>query len=79
VVAHTYGASEIGIVSALTPPEYDPEGAHGAGRIHPGVEVRFRAADGALDPSATWGASTRRGTCTSSGARRAARWSTAGW
>jgi len=51
VVAHTYGASEIGIVSALTPPEYDPDGARGAGRIRPGVEVRFRGADGALDPS----------------------------
>jgi fatty-acyl-CoA synthase len=49
VVAHTYGASEIGIVSALSPAEYDP--AHPerftcAGRIHPGVDVRFRRPDG---------------------------------
>jgi fatty-acyl-CoA synthase len=52
VVAHTYGASEIGIVSALSPPEHDlghPERFSCAGRIHPGVEVRFRRADGALD------------------------------
>ena len=51
VVAHTYGASEIGIVSALSPAEHDP--AHPerftcAGRIHPGVDVRFRRPDGTL-------------------------------
>jgi fatty-acyl-CoA synthase len=51
VIAHTYGASEIGIVSALSPAEHDP--AHPdrftcAGRIHPGVEVRFRRADDTL-------------------------------
>jgi fatty-acyl-CoA synthase len=51
VVAHTYGASEIGIVSALSPAEHDParpERFTCAGRIHPGVEVRFRRADGSL-------------------------------
>jgi fatty-acyl-CoA synthase len=51
VVAHTYGASEIGIVSALSPAEHDP--AHPerftcAGRIHPGVDVRFRRPDATL-------------------------------
>jgi fatty-acyl-CoA synthase len=54
VVQHTYGASEMGIVSALRPTEYDPddpERATSAGRILPGVEVRFRREDGTLDPS----------------------------
>ena len=51
VLAHTYGASEMGIVSALPPAEYDPahpERFTSAGRIHPGVEVRFRRDDGTL-------------------------------
>ncbi|HWL68448.1 MAG TPA: AMP-binding protein [Geminicoccus sp.] len=51
VIAHTYGASEIGLVSVLTPAEHDPavpERFTCAGRIFPGVEVRFRGADGAL-------------------------------
>ena len=55
VLQHTYGASEMGIVSALRPAEYDPddpERATSAGRIVPGVEVRFRRDDGALDPAA---------------------------
>jgi fatty-acyl-CoA synthase len=54
VLQHTYGASEMGIVSALRPDQYDPADparATSAGRILPGVEVRFRAADGTLDPS----------------------------
>ncbi|MDL5158317.1 class I adenylate-forming enzyme family protein [Actinomycetospora termitidis] len=54
VLQHTYGASEMGIVSALRPDEYDPtedERATSAGRILPGVDVRFRAADGTLDPT----------------------------
>jgi fatty-acyl-CoA synthase len=53
VLQHTYGASEMGIVSALRPDEYDPsdpERATSAGRVVPGVEVRFRREDGALDP-----------------------------
>ena len=29
MIAHTYGASEMGLVSALTPPEHDP--------AHPGA------------------------------------------
>ncbi|MGY1746842.1 class I adenylate-forming enzyme family protein [Blastococcus sp. SYSU D00695] len=53
VVAHAYGSSEVGIVSALTPAEHDrPSRFACAGRVHPGVEVRFRRADGALDPAA---------------------------
>ena len=51
VVAHTYGASEVGIVSALTPAEHDrPSRFSCAGRVRPGVEIRFRRADGTLDP-----------------------------
>ena len=49
MVAHTYGASETGIVSALSPAEHDrPERFTCAGRIRPGVEVRFRRSDGSL-------------------------------
>jgi fatty-acyl-CoA synthase len=54
VVQHTYGASEMGIVSALRPAENDPddpERATSAGRILPGVDVRFRREDGTLDAS----------------------------
>src|SRR4029077_3381357 len=46
VIAHTYGASEMGLVSALTPPEHDlahPGRFTCAGRVLPGVEVRFRS------------------------------------
>jgi fatty-acyl-CoA synthase len=53
VVQHTYGASEIGIVSALRPADNDPDDptrATSAGRVLPGVEVRFRRDDGELDP-----------------------------
>lgn len=53
VIMHTYGASEIGIVSALLPAEHDrPSRFRCAGRIFAGVDVRFRGADGALDPRA---------------------------
>ena len=54
VLQHTYGASEIGIVSALRPADYDPsdpERATCAGTVLPGVEVRFRRDDGTLDPA----------------------------
>jgi fatty-acyl-CoA synthase len=51
VIAHTYGASEMGIVSALSPAEHDrPSRFRCAGRIRAGVEVRFRRPDGSLDP-----------------------------
>jgi len=51
VIAHTYGASEMGLVSVLAPAEHDP--AHPgrfacAGRILSGVQVRFRSPDGTL-------------------------------
>jgi fatty-acyl-CoA synthase len=55
VIAHTYGASEMGLVSALAPPEHDlayPDRFTCAGRVLPGVEVRFRSPDGALDERA---------------------------
>lgn len=53
VLAHTYGASEMGVVSSLSPAEHDL--AHlelftCAGRIRSGVKVRFRGCDGALAP-----------------------------
>ena len=59
VVAHTYGASEIGIVSALSPAEHDPPSRRFtcAGRIHPGVDVRFRRPDGTLAEDGQQGAS----------------------
>lgn len=50
VVAHTYGASEVGIVSALSPAEHDrPSRFRCAGHVRPGVDVRFRAPDGTVD------------------------------
>jgi fatty-acyl-CoA synthase len=53
VVMHTYGASEVGIVSALTPAEHDrPDRFRSAGRIQPGVDVRFRRSNGTLHPRA---------------------------
>jgi fatty-acyl-CoA synthase len=51
VLAHTYGASEMGLVSALSPTEHDrlhPEVFTCAGRILPGVNVRFRRSNGTL-------------------------------
>ncbi len=57
VLAHVYGASETGIVSALSPAEHDlarPNLFSCAGGIHPGVDVRFRRNDGTLaDPGET--------------------------
>ncbi len=54
VIAHTYGASEMGIVSALLPGEHDLTHLDRftcAGHVVPGVEVRFRDDTGALHPS----------------------------
>jgi fatty-acyl-CoA synthase len=51
VIAHTYGASEMGLVSALSPQEHDlahPGRFTCAGRVLAGVEVRFRSADGSV-------------------------------
>jgi fatty-acyl-CoA synthase len=53
VLTHMYGASEMGLVSMLTPEDYlsDPGTLENAeGRIRPGVEVRIRRADGMLAP-----------------------------
>ncbi len=49
ILVNTYGASEIGMVSVLAPPEYSldhPELLTTSGRPRPGVEVRVVAADG---------------------------------
>jgi fatty-acyl-CoA synthase len=51
IIAHVYGASEMGVVSVLAPIDHDlshPESFTSAGRIQPGVDVRFRRADGRL-------------------------------
>jgi acyl-CoA synthetase (AMP-forming)/AMP-acid ligase II len=51
IIAHTYGASEMGIVSALSPREQDParpETFACSGRVLPGVEIRFRRSGGTL-------------------------------
>ncbi|MBP0445823.1 acyl--CoA ligase [Roseomonas sp. SSH11] len=51
VLVHVYGASEIGLVSVLAPAEYAlarEDLLTSAGRIRPGVEVRFRRSDGTL-------------------------------
>jgi fatty-acyl-CoA synthase len=48
-IVHPYGASEEGLVSILSSQEDDPshpERSSSAGRILPGVEVRFRRTDG---------------------------------
>lgn len=49
VLAHPYGASEAGMISALAAPEYDlthPELLSTAGRPLPGVEVHVQQGDG---------------------------------
>lgn len=51
VIEHVYGASEIGLVSVLGAHDHDlsrPERFTCAGRIRPGIEVRFRRRDGSL-------------------------------
>ena len=51
VLAHVYGASEMGVVSVLAPQQHDlshPECFTSAGRVQPNVEIRFRGADGRL-------------------------------
>lgn len=50
VLTHMYGASEAGLVSVLPAASYGPapELLASAGRVRPGVEVRFRLADGTL-------------------------------
>jgi fatty-acyl-CoA synthase len=54
VVGHAYGASEMGLLSVLTPVDYSvshPELLTSAGHIQPGVDVRLRRADGGLASS----------------------------
>ncbi|MFO1068350.1 MAG: AMP-binding protein [Geminicoccaceae bacterium] len=49
VVAHTYGASDMGLVSLLRPAEHDPADPASfasAGHVLPGVELRLRRDDG---------------------------------
>jgi fatty-acyl-CoA synthase len=51
IIGHVYGASEMGVVSVLAPTDHDvsrPETFTSAGRIQPGVDVRFRRAEGRL-------------------------------
>ena len=51
VVAHTYGASDMGLVSTLPPTTQDPVPPASfttAGRVLPGVELRLRRPDGTL-------------------------------
>lgn len=54
MLAHTYGASEMGLISNLTPAEHDlsrPQRFTCAGRIREGVEIRFRrVGDNTLAP-----------------------------
>lgn len=58
IIGHVYGASEMGVVSVLAPVDHDvsrPETFTSAGRIQPGVDVRFRRADGRLANSGETG------------------------
>ncbi|HEX2526215.1 MAG TPA: AMP-binding protein [Geminicoccus sp.] len=58
VLVHTYGASEMGLVSSLKPAQHDPthpDTFSCAGHIHPGVAVRFRQPDGRLADAGAYG------------------------
>jgi fatty-acyl-CoA synthase len=58
VLVHPYGASEVGIVSALAAPEYSaahPELLQTAGRPLPGVDVRIETAEGMPAPAGELG------------------------
>jgi fatty-acyl-CoA synthase len=58
LLIHPYGASELGIVSLLTPPDYTldhPERLSTAGRPLPGIEVRIVDPTGAEVPAGTEG------------------------
>jgi fatty-acyl-CoA synthase len=72
IVGHVYGASEMGVVSALAPGEHDllrPELFTSAGRIHAGVDVRFRRSDGRLANSGEVGVIEVRSPAMASGYR----------
>ncbi|MGF6721125.1 fatty-acyl-CoA synthase [Paraburkholderia sp. GAS41] len=57
VLTHLYGASEIGLVSTLTPAAYaaNPDLLDCAGHVRAGVEIRLRRADGSLAPAGQCG------------------------
>jgi fatty-acyl-CoA synthase len=69
IIQHTYGSSEMGVVSTLRPGEAvgRPELAGTAGRILPGVEVAFRRPDGSLAPAHEGGAVEVRSAAMASG------------
>jgi fatty-acyl-CoA synthase len=72
ILGHLYGASEMGVVSVLTAPEHDlscVDRFSCAGRIRPGVEVRFRRADGRLAEAGETGTIEVRSAALSSGYR----------
>jgi fatty-acyl-CoA synthase len=72
IIGHAYGASEMGLVSALSPIDHDmlrPECFTSAGRIQPGVDVRFRHAGGCLVDSGEIGVIEVRSPAMASGYR----------
>jgi fatty-acyl-CoA synthase len=72
IIGHLYGASEMGVVSVLSPAEHDPscpDRFTSAGRIKAGVEVRFRRADGLLAKSGEPGLIEVRSAAVASGYR----------
>jgi fatty-acyl-CoA synthase len=72
IIGHVYGASEMGVVSVLAPIDHDlsrPETFTSAGCIQPGVDVRFRRADGRLANSGETGVIEVRSPAMASGYR----------
>jgi acyl-CoA synthetase (AMP-forming)/AMP-acid ligase II len=72
IIGHVYGASEMGVVSVLAPIDHDlsrPKSFTSAGRIQPGVDVRFRRADGRLVDSGEIGVIEVRSPAMASGYR----------
>jgi fatty-acyl-CoA synthase len=72
IIGHVYGASEMGVVSALAPIDHDasyPERFTSAGRIQSGVDVRFRRPDGRLANSGEVGVIEVRSPAMASGYR----------
>jgi fatty-acyl-CoA synthase len=72
IIGHAYGASEMGLVSVLAPVDHDVSRLElftSAGRIQPGVDVRFRRADGRLVDSGEIGVIEVRSPAMASGYR----------
>lgn len=72
IIGHAYGASEMGLVSVHASIDHDasrPESFTSAGRIQPGVDVRFRRADGRLVDSGDIGVIEVRSPAMASGYR----------